>query len=130
MSRKLADLTLPAREKALRLIAAAPLVLGRELFVVHTYRSAEEQDELYAQGRTKPGSIVTNAKGGESDHQDRTAIDFAFEEDGSQRPTWSTAGTDAQDWQLLGAMGKAIGFKWGGDYRRLKDLGHFTLPKS
>lgn len=32
----------------------------------HTYRSNAEQNELYAQGRTKAGKIVTNAKGGQS----------------------------------------------------------------
>jgi peptidoglycan L-alanyl-D-glutamate endopeptidase CwlK len=33
-----------------------------------TYRSNAEQDSIYAQGRTKPGPIVTRAKGGQSDH--------------------------------------------------------------
>ena len=125
MSRSLAALTPATREKALRLIAAAPLVLGCELFIVHTYRSAEQQDALYLIGRDGPDDdrrVVTNAKGGESDHQDRTAFDVAFEEDGSQKPIWTG------NWALLGLMGKAIGLEWGGDYKRLRDYGHFNLP--
>jgi hypothetical protein len=42
------------------------------------HRSIAEQDELYAQGRTKPGDIVTWARGGQSRHNDNpsTAVDF------------------------------------------------------
>ncbi len=134
MSRLLVDLEPITREKVLRLIAASPLVLGRELFIVHTHRSYEEQDRIYAQGRTDEGRIVTNAKGGESWHNmtwaDGTpvshAIDFAFEERGTQHPTWANSTTEERKaWQLLGAMGKAIGFVWGGDFENLKDFGHF-----
>ena len=41
-------------------------------------RSAAEQDALYAQGRTKPGKIVTNARGSNysSMHQWGVAFDF------------------------------------------------------
>lgn len=41
---------------------------GLNITVTCTYRSGEEQDALYAQGRTKPGNIVTNAKAGQSEH--------------------------------------------------------------
>ncbi len=125
MSRLLADLEPVTREKVYRLIAAAPLVLGRELFIVHTLRTYEEQDELYAQGRTKPGKKVTDARGGQSWHNFGRAIDFAFEERGTQRPTWSTAGDAIEDWRLLGQMGEAIGLEWGGRFEGLGDFGHF-----
>lgn len=47
------------------------------------YRSFEEQDALYAQGRTTPGDIVTNAKGGESAHNYGCATDWTwFDEQG------------------------------------------------
>ena len=36
--------------------------------IVQSLRTIEEQNELFAQGRTKPGKIVTNAKGGSSYH--------------------------------------------------------------
>jgi peptidoglycan L-alanyl-D-glutamate endopeptidase CwlK len=41
---------------------------GLDILVTCTYRSADEQNALYAQGRTLPGKIVTNAKGGQSEH--------------------------------------------------------------
>jgi peptidoglycan LD-endopeptidase CwlK len=42
-------------------------------------RSFEDQDELYAQGRTKPGNIVTNARGGDSLHNYGLAADFVID---------------------------------------------------
>ena len=125
MSRLLSDLEPVTREKALRLVAAAPLVLGRELFVVHTYRTYAEQDALYAKGRSEPGPVVTNARGGESWHNFRRAFDVAFEHEGTSRPDWSTAGDKLDAWQKLGILGEAIGFTWGGRFSRLKDFGHF-----
>ena len=32
-------------------------------FLTQTYRSPEEQNDLFEQGRSKPGKVVTNAKG-------------------------------------------------------------------
>src|SRR5690606_7828810 len=42
--------------------------LGIQLRITQGYRSIAEQDALYAQGRTAPGEIVTNARGGQSNH--------------------------------------------------------------
>ena len=36
---------------------------GLKIKIGETLRTTAEQDALYAQGRTKPGTIVTNAKG-------------------------------------------------------------------
>lgn len=114
------------REKIIRLLAAAPLIMGRELYIVATHRSYEDQDKLYAQGRTAEGRIVTNARGGESWHNFGRAIDFAFEEAGTQRPTWSnTTRQEQDDWRLLGQIGERIGLSWGGRFEGLGDFGHF-----
>ena len=45
--------------------------------VISGHRTWEEQDALYAKGRTKPGKRVTNARGGYSNHNFGTAVDFA-----------------------------------------------------
>lgn len=47
------------------------------------FRTFYNQDQLYAQGRTLPGSIVTNAKGGESAHNYGCATDWIWIENGS-----------------------------------------------
>ena len=56
---------------------------GLQIKIGETLRTKAEQDALYAQGRTKPGSIVTNAPGASysSYHQWGTAFDI-FRADG------------------------------------------------
>lgn len=53
------------------------VVLFFDCTVVSGLRTLEEQQELYAQGRTKPGDIVTNADGiiNKSNHQSGNAVD-------------------------------------------------------
>ncbi|MCL6630685.1 MAG: M15 family metallopeptidase, partial [Armatimonadetes bacterium] len=60
---------------------------GIQVKLVSGYRSQEEQDQLYAQGRTMPGKIVTNARGGYSWHNFGLAADYAFVKDGHL--TWN-----------------------------------------
>ena len=57
---------------------------GLMIKIGETLRTVAEQDALYAQGRTKPGSIVTNAPGSSysSYHQWGTAFDI-FRNDGA-----------------------------------------------
>lgn len=58
-----------------------------------TWRTAERQGQLYAQGRTLPGPRVTSAKPWRSWHQYRLAIDVALYLPGDPakkiKPTWS-----------------------------------------
>ena len=51
---------------------------GLQIKIGETLRTGSEQDTLYAQGRTTPGSIVTNAPGSSysSYHQWGTAFDI------------------------------------------------------
>ena len=125
MNRRLDALDPLTYQKAVRLFACFTLATGRELFIVRTLATAEEQDALYAQGRTEPGPVVTYARGGDSWHITARAFDVALEELQTQRPSWSTAGDDLELWRLLGTLAKAIGLEWGGDFRRLVDFGHF-----
>ena len=56
---------------------------GISVAISETFRTVAEQDALYAQGRTKPGNIVTNAKGSSyrSQHQWGIAFDFYLKMD-------------------------------------------------
>jgi peptidoglycan L-alanyl-D-glutamate endopeptidase CwlK len=93
----------------------------------HTLRTIEEQNDLYAKGRTIKGQIVTNAKGGQSFHNYGLAIDIVLIIDG--KATWDR-GTDfdrdgQSDFMEVVKIFKKYGWFWGGDFRTFKDYPHF-----
>ncbi|RZK45996.1 MAG: M15 family peptidase [Pedobacter sp.] len=110
-----------------------------------TLRSWEEQDGLYALGRTKAnpdgktakkplGNIVTNAKAGDSFHNYGLAVDIALviDTDGDgkyDKGSWDTKGDYDQDkkadWMEVVAIFKKHGWEWGGDWTSFKDMPHF-----
>lgn len=81
-------------------------------------RTSAEQAALYAQGRTRPGPIVTNARF--SDHQVGLAFDIDMQ------------GFDPRDvpvtvWRVAGAWGEYLGLAWGGRFVTISDQRHFFL---
>lgn len=92
---------------------------GHAVRIVEGYRSPQRQQELYNQGRTTPGNIVTNAKPGESLHQYGVAVDFVFRKEGYN--------VSQAQWKLLGTVGKSHGFEWGGDWKGFVDRPHFEM---
>jgi len=93
---------------------------GINVIITQGLRTIEEQNELYAQGRTKPGKIVTNAKGGYSYHNFGLAFDFALlKDDGSV--SWNVD----DKWKRVAQIGKSLGLEWGGDWKDFKDYPHF-----
>ena len=92
---------------------------GLDLRVVSGFRSVEEQDRLYAQGRTAPGNIVTNARGGSSWHNYGLAIDIAFN-DANGQPVWP----ENANWARYGQIAVAEGLTWGGNFRNFVDRPH------
>ena len=106
----------------------------------HTLRTFAEQDALYAQGRTKAGAKVTNARGGASYHNYGMAIDIVLLVDKDNNGTFETASWDVKtdfdgdgksDWQEVVAIFKRYGYEWGGDWK-FNDAPHFqkTFGKS
>ena len=93
---------------------------GIKLRITSGYRSIQEQDDLYAQGRTKPGNIVTYLKGGYSNHNYGLAIDVVPIKNG--KADWNSP-----NWNKIGKIGKDVGFKWGGDWTSFKDKPHFEM---
>ena len=89
--------------------------------VTCTYRSTATQDSLYAQGRTKPGDIVTNAKGGQSFHNWRVAYDFVPIVNG--KAVWN----DDALFGAIGYFGQQVGLEWGGSWQGFKDMPHMQL---
>jgi len=97
---------------------------GIDLFVANGYRSIEDQDKLYKQGRDPnyPGPIVTHAPGGWSWHEYRRAFDVAVigNNQAERYPN------NPALWHRIGQIGKSVGLEWGGDYTTVQpDLPHF-----
>jgi peptidoglycan L-alanyl-D-glutamate endopeptidase CwlK len=123
MSRRLEDLDSAVQWRAHALVKAAKDA-GLDLLITSTYRSKEEQAALYAQGRTKPGAIVTNARPGDSYHNWRCAFDVVPLRNG--KPVWSTSGPDGDLWRKIGEMGEAVGLEWAGRWTgKLREMAHF-----
>jgi peptidoglycan L-alanyl-D-glutamate endopeptidase CwlK len=83
-----------------------------------TYRSFEESDKLYQQGRTTPGEIVSNAKPGQSYHNYAMALDFHLQVNG--KDVWDVD----HNWMIVVNIFKSYGFQWGGDFQNFKDYPH------
>jgi peptidoglycan L-alanyl-D-glutamate endopeptidase CwlK len=109
---------------ALSLVQKAWERFGIELVVTDGYRSEDEQAALYAQGRTAPGAIVTDAPPGGSFHEYGLAFDVAVLDD-NDKPSWPAYGTISGRalWDRVGALGTALGLDWGA---RFGDYPHFT----
>jgi peptidoglycan LD-endopeptidase CwlK len=96
---------------------------GIHVKVISGHRTYEEQNDLYAQGRTKPGQIVTKAKGGQSNHNFATAFDVGiFSEDGKKYYD------DSHDYERVGKIGEALGLEWGGSWKFV-DEPHFQYTE-
>lgn len=102
---------------------------GLTVRLIFTYRTPAEQDAIYAQGRTKPGKIVTNLKGDKSKHcftidgkPAAKAFDFGIF-DGA---TYVTNGSDKR-YKQAGTIGKQLGMTWGGDWKSPYDPGHLEI---
>ncbi|WJH27068.1 M15 family metallopeptidase [Paenibacillus sp. CC-CFT742] len=103
---------------------------GIDIVITHGYRSIEEQDELFNQGRSTTGNIVTNARGGESYHNYGLAIDFALRTpDGDV--VWDMErddnGNGQADWMEVVDLAKELGFTWGGDWANFPDYPHLQM---
>lgn len=106
------------------------LAEGINAFITCCYRSDAEQDAEYAKGRTTPGHIVTNARGGQSPHNctlagkpASKAFDFAI------RTSEGSLDWDGQDtqWQRAIDIGEALGL-YSGEHFKNKDYAHLEMP--
>lgn len=121
---------------------------GLDVLITCTFRSAQEQAELYAIGRTKPGRIVTNARPGQSSHNFRLdgrpaslALDVVPRRDGKTL-VWGTKGNGIDDdptddhtddlelWQRVAVVAKGCGLAWSGEWKTFRELPHFEHPNA
>lgn len=118
---------LPKAQVAARkaMIAVQALGGGLTVQVLSGTRTYAEQTAIYAQGRTKPGSIVTKAKAGSSNHNFGIAFDI-----GIFKGRTYYEGKNSKEEQAYADASKLIkpvGLDWGGDWKSIKDTPHYEL---
>ncbi len=116
-SRRIEDLTPATAAKCSAFINACAAV-GIDIIITSTYRDAESQNALYAQGRTAPGRKVTNVAGGDSFHNWKVAFDFVPIKGG--KAVWD----DDDLWERCGSLAESVGLEWGGRWKRFVDKPH------
>lgn len=107
---------------------------GVAIRIAQGLRTFEEQDKLYAQGRTTPGKRVTNAKGGSSFHNYGLAFDFLLMYDKDLNGTYEVASWNTKedfdkdgesDWMEVVDIFEAANYTWGGRFSSIPDQPHF-----
>ena len=106
----------PEFRRKLEVFESRLLESGIRVKLVCGYRSIAEQNRLYALGRTKPGRVVTKARGGCSWHNFGLAADYAFVSGGQL--TWDGP------WKIFGRIARECGLEWGGDWKKFPDRPH------
>lgn len=131
MSRNISELH-PRLQTKVALLKEECKKQGISILFSECLRTKAEQDALYAQGRTKPGNIVTNAKGStySSQHQWGIAIDFYInmDVDGDGNKKDDAFNNSTGLFERVGSIAKSIGLGWGGDWKNFKDRPHLYLP--
>ena len=121
----------PRSEKNIATLKPEVQVLARRLIelakaeginakVIDGSRTYEQQNKLYAMGRTKPGRIVTKAKGGYSWHNFGLAFDVGIFD-----PSGEHYYEESRAYAEVGRIGKSLGLEWGGDWEDFQDEPHF-----
>lgn len=135
-SRNIDDLLPQVRERVVAFKQKAK-EMGFDFIITSTYRDFESQNSLYAQGRTAKGSIVTNAKAGQSYHNWRRAIDIVPLRNGKM--VWGTSGNgidrdptddnkdDLELWMNIALIGESVGLEWAGRWKSFKEFPHFQF---
>ncbi len=119
-SEKVIATLLPEVQPLARNLIENAAAAGITIEIISGLRTYAEQDALFAQGRTKPGKIVTKAPGGHSNHNFGVAFDIGVFENGRYIE-------ESRKYAGVGAIGKALGLSWGGDWKSIQDEPHFEL---
>ena len=91
---------------------------GLNVLVTGTVRDDEYQQYLYAQGRTRPGAIVTNSPV-PTFHSEKFGLAFDFCQNNKGREY-----SDLGFFSRAAAVAKRMGFEWGGDWTTFTDRPH------
>ena len=119
-SEKVIATLLPEVRPIARMLVQKASAAGIAIKIISGLRTYEEQNALYAQGRSAPGNIVTNARGGYSNHNFGIAFDVGVFEGNRYLP-------DSPKYKAVGALGVDLGLEWGGSWKTIVDQPHFQL---
>jgi peptidoglycan L-alanyl-D-glutamate endopeptidase CwlK len=108
----------PAAKKACEMFMAECKRQGVDIFITETLRTKERQEYLYAQGRTRPGQIVTWTLN--SRHMTGLAWDIACNGKNLY---------DANTLKKAGEIAKKLKITWGGDWSP-PDTPHFEVKEN
>ena len=118
----IATLVPKAQDAARQFLAAALAAMqpnGIIVRIISGTRTYAEQDALYAQGRSTSGPIVTNARGGFSNHNFGIAWDIGLFQNDRYLD-------ESPYYRQLGPVGESLGLEWGGRWR-FEDDPHYQL---
>lgn len=93
---------------------------GYPLRITQGLRTEAQQAALYAQGRTAPGPIVTNANVGQSYHETGKAFDVCFE-------GLVAYPNDDAHWKAIADIGQSLGLTAGYYFSSFQDKPHFQI---
>lgn len=99
---------------------------GAVYYATSGLRTYDEQNALYAKGRTAPGGKVTNAKGGYSPHNFCLAIDFCRDADLNKtglQPDYKDA-----SYKILADEARLLGLEPGYYWTSFPDHQHVQMP--
>lgn len=90
-------------------------------------RTFAEQDALYAQGRSAPGKVVTNARAGQSNHNFGIAVDCGVFKAGAYVDDADSSLADKVHKTVATQLADEFKLEWGGDWVSIKDFPHFEI---
>ena len=99
---------------------------GVKVEVISGLRSWSAQAALYAQGRTKPGKIVTKARPGSSWHNYGLAIDLGLFKNGIYLDESKPAEADKL-YSEIGRIAEVNGIEWAGHWKSFQETPHFQI---
>jgi len=99
---------------------------GVTIEVISGLRSWAAQAALYAQGRTKPGPIVTKARPGSSWHNYGLAIDLGLFKGGKYLDEAAPAQADKL-YATIGKLAASYGIEWAGTWTSFRESPHFQV---
>lgn len=99
---------------------------GIQIEVVQGLRTMAEQATIFAQGRTTPGKIVTEARPGYSMHNFGVAVDLVpgIRGQASWEPNWVA---ESPDFATMVKCGIGLGLVSGSEWKSFPDMPHFQL---